>query len=72
MRAQAASAGWFAKEEGLRREVAALEERVRALQDEKADLAAAASDSTRPLVRRAAWTPVHRVCVGTLQHIVRQ
>ena len=48
---QAASAAWFGKEEGLRREVAQLEDRCHALENEKADLAASASESTRPLVR---------------------
>ena len=48
---QAASAAFFSREEGLRQEGSRLEERMRALEDEKTELAAASSDHTRPLMR---------------------
>lgn len=48
---QAASAAFFAREEGLRQEVSRLEDRTRALEEETAELAAASSDHTRPLMR---------------------
>ena len=48
---QAASAAFFAREEGLRQEVSRLEERTRALEEETAELAAASSEHTRPLMR---------------------
>jgi hypothetical protein len=48
---QAASSAWFSREEGLRREIARLEDRIRDLEDEKAELVTSTSDNTRPLVR---------------------
>ena len=51
MPVQAASAAFFAREEGLRQEVSRLEDRTRALEEETAELAAASSDHTRPLMR---------------------
>ena len=53
---QAASASFFTREEGLRQEVSRLEDRIRALEDEKTELMAASSDHTRPLMRRASLT----------------
>lgn len=49
--AQAAEAAWFEREGALRREVAAQEERLRFLEVQKAELAAASADGTRPLLR---------------------
>ena len=51
--AQAAEAAWFEREGTLRREVAAQEERLRSLEVQKAELAAASADGTRPLLRYA-------------------
>jgi hypothetical protein len=51
--AQDASASWFAREEGLRREISRLEDRIRDLEEEKTELVASSSDNTRPLVRCA-------------------
>ncbi len=48
---QAAEAAWFEREGALRREVAAQEERLRSLEAQKAELAAASADGTRPLLR---------------------
>lgn len=49
--AQAAEAAWFEREGALRREVAAQEERLRSQEVQKAELAAASADGTRPLLR---------------------
>ena len=51
--AQAAEAAWFERESALRREVATQEERLRSLEAQKAELAAASADGTRPLLRYA-------------------
>ena len=56
---QAASAAFFAREEGLRQEVSRLEDRTCTLEEETAELAAASSDHTRPLMR---WAPSEPVC----------
>ena len=61
--AQAASAAFFAREEGLRQEVSRLEDRTRALEEETAELAAASSDHTRPLMR---WAPSRHASRGSL------
>ena len=50
---QEASSSFFMREEGLRQEVSRLEDRVRALEDEKTELVASSSDHTRPLMRWA-------------------
>lgn len=52
--AQAAEAAWFEREGALRREVLQQEERLRSLEAQKAELAAASADGTRPLLRCAA------------------
>jgi len=49
--AQAAEAAWFEREGALRREVAAQEERLRALEAQRAEAAAASAEGTRPLLR---------------------
>lgn len=48
---QAASSAFFAREEGLRQEVSSLEDRIRALEDEKTELIVSSTDHTRPLMR---------------------
>lgn len=48
---QAASSAFFTREEGLRQEVSSLEDRIRALEDEKTELIVSSTDHTRPLMR---------------------
>ncbi|EIE21880.1 hypothetical protein COCSUDRAFT_47970 [Coccomyxa subellipsoidea C-169] len=49
---EAASSAWFTREEGLRREIARLEDRIHDLEEEKGELVASTSDNTRPLIRQ--------------------
>lgn len=53
---QAASFAWFTREEGLRREISRLEDRIHDLEDEKVELVASTSENTRPLTRYVAAT----------------
>lgn len=48
---QDAESRWLQREEAMRREVALLEEGLRALELDKADAMAASADSTRPLIK---------------------
>ena len=50
---QVAESRWDKREDDLRRELVSLESRLHDLESEKAELAASASESTRPLYRRA-------------------
>ncbi len=50
---KAASSAWFTREEGLRKEIARLEDRIHDLEEEKGELVASTSDNTRPLIRSA-------------------
>lgn len=49
---QDAESRWLQREEAMRREVALLEEGLRALELDKADAMAASADSTRPLIKQ--------------------
>ncbi|BDA46997.1 probable TATA element modulatory factor [Coccomyxa sp. Obi] len=49
---EAASLAWFTREEGLRREISRLENRIHDLEDEKVELVASTSENTRPLSRQ--------------------
>ena len=64
LRAQEASSSFFTREEGLRHEVSRLEDRVRALEDEKTELVASSSDHTRPLMR---YAPIIQLMYQALQ-----
>lgn len=64
---KAASSAWFSREEGLRREIARLEDRIHDLEEEKGELVASTSDNTRPLIRSATvYLPNFHLCSNFL------